>query len=290
MIARPRPRPSLEPLPKVSPWSLIRYSSQSPRVLASRPMLPSPAASSEGDLYGCTGRSGPPWAKTPFMGELAPILVLSLTAMLNPTLLAAVTLMMLLPETKRLMLGYLLGSYLTSISVGLIVVFALHDTGSFSTARNTLTPVEDLVFGAIALIVGLVLRSDVGERRRRQQEKPQREAWPQRLLGRGSPRVAFAVGALLSFPGASYLVALNRIAHLDEGAGIAVALVVLFCLVQQLLLEAPLVGYAVSPERTQRAVDGFRRWLREKGRQTASAGAAAIGLLLLLRGLLELVL
>jgi hypothetical protein len=37
-------------------------------------------------------------------------------------------------------------------------------------------------------------------------------------------------------------------------------------------------------------VDAFRRWLREKGRQTAAAGAVAIGLLLLARGLLELVL
>ncbi|MFL5897145.1 MAG: GAP family protein [Solirubrobacterales bacterium] len=225
------------------------------------------------------------------MGDLATILVLAFSAMLNPTLLAAVTLMMLLPETKRLMLGYLLGSYLTSISLGLLIVFSLHDSGSVETARNTLTPAEDIVLGTIALIVGLVLRSDRGERRRKQkEEEPKRESWPQRLLGRGSAKVAFAVGAVLSFPGASYLVALDRIAHLDAGAGAAAALVICFCLVQQVLLEAPLIGYAVSPEWTQRAVDRFSRWLREKGRQTAAAGAVVIGLLLLLRGLLELVL
>lgn len=224
------------------------------------------------------------------MGDLTTFIVLALTAMLNPTLLAAVTLMMVLQDTKRLMLGYLLGSYLTSISVGLLIAFSFHDSAGVSTARNTLTPAEDLVFGAIALIVGLVLRSDLGEERRRRKKESEKESWPQRLLGRGDPRVAFAVGALLSFPGASYLVALNRLVHLDPGTGATVLLVVLFCMIQALFLELPLVGYAVSPERTQRGVDGFRRWLREKGRRTAAAGAVVIGLLLLVRGLLELVL
>ncbi|HWN72637.1 MAG TPA: hypothetical protein VNN15_02385, partial [Solirubrobacterales bacterium] len=79
------------------------------------------------------------------MGDLGTFIVLALTAMLNPTLLAAVTLMMVLQDTKRLMLGYLLGSYLTSISVGLLIAFSFHDSSGVSTARNTLTPAEDLV-------------------------------------------------------------------------------------------------------------------------------------------------
>lgn len=224
------------------------------------------------------------------MGDLVSFIGLSLTAMLNPTLLAAVTVMMLLPETKRLMLGYLLGSYLTSIAAGLLIAFSFHGSGGVELAQNTLTPAQDLVFGAIAVIIGLVLRSDVGEERRRRKQESAKESWPQRLLGRGSPKVAFAVGALLSFPGASYLVGLNRLVHLDPGAGATVLLVVLFCLIQAVFLEAPLIGYAISPERTQRAVDGFRRWLSEKGRETAAAGAIVIGLLLLVRGLLELVL
>lgn len=224
------------------------------------------------------------------MGDFVSFIALSLTAMLNPTLLAAATVMMLLPETKRLMLGYLLGSYLTSISVGLLIAFSFHGSGSVESARTTLSPAEDLVFGAIALIVGLVLRSDFGEERRRRKKESAKEPWAQRMLGGGSAKVAFAIGALLSFPGASYLVALNRLVHLNPGVPATVFLVVLFCVIQALFLELPLVGYAVSPQRTQRAVDGFRRWLQEKGRQTAAAGAIAIGLLLLLRGLLELLL
>jgi Sap-like sulfolipid-1-addressing protein len=224
------------------------------------------------------------------VGDLVSFLALSLTAMVNPTLLAATTVMMLLPETKRLMLGYLLGSYLTSIASGLLIAFTFHDSSGVETAQTTLTPAEDLVFGAIALTVGLVLRSDFGEERRQRKRESAREPWAQRMLGRGSPRVAFAIGALLSFPGASYLVALNRLVHLDPGVGATVFLVVLFCVIQALLLEVPLIGYAISPERTQRAVDNFRRWLSERGRIAGAGVAIVVGILLLVRGTLELVL
>lgn len=228
------------------------------------------------------------------MGDLATIFVLALAAMFNPTLLAAATLMMLLPETKSLMLGYLLGAYLTSISLGLLIVFSLQGSGSVSLARNTLTPGEDFVFGAIAVVLGLVLRSErsdrIRERRRRRKREAERESLPERLLGRGSSRIAFVVGALLTLPGASYLVALNRMARLDAGTLATVLLVIAFCLVQQLLLELPLIGYAVDPERTETAVQRFRAWIAEKGRETAANGAIAIGLLLWLRGALELLL
>jgi hypothetical protein len=224
------------------------------------------------------------------VGDLVSFIGLSLTAMLNPTLLAAVTVMMLLPDPKRLMLGYLLGSYLTSISLGLLIAFSLHGSGSVESARTTFTPAEDLVFGAIVLIVGLVLRSELGEERRKRKKESAKESWPERMLGRGSAKIAFAIGAVLSFPGASYLVALNRLVHLDPGTGATVFLVVLFCLIQAIFLELPLVGYAFSPERTEERVAAFRDWLARKGRQTAATGAVVIGALLLLRGLLELVL
>lgn len=230
------------------------------------------------------------------MGDLGGIFAFALLAAVNPTLLAATTVMMLLPGTKRLMFGYLLGAYLTSISTGLLVVFTLHDTGSVESARRTFTPAEDLVFGAIALTVAFVLGSGRGaelrERRRQRKEEqgPRKEPWPQRMLGRGSAQVSFAVGAVLSFPGASYLAGLSRIADLEEGAAASALLVLAFCLVQQLLLEVPLVGYALAPQRTQRGVEAFREWIARNGRRAAAIVAGTIGALLVIRGALELIL
>jgi hypothetical protein len=230
------------------------------------------------------------------MGDLGTIFLLALLSMANPTLLAAVTVMMLLPNTKRLMLGYLLGAYLTSISLGMLIVFSLHGSSSVSTAKHTLSPIEDIVIGAIALLVGFVLRSGrdeaLRERRRRGKEAKEGDApkksWPERMLGRGSARVTFAVGVVLTFPGVSYLTALDRMAKLDAGTAETALLVIGFCLVQQMLLELPLIGYAVAPEWTQSAVEGFRSWLGRNGRRAAAMVAFGVGALLVLRGVVTL--
>ena len=230
------------------------------------------------------------------MSDLGSIFALSLLAMFTPTLLAAVTVMMLLPNPKRLMLGYLLGAYLTSITAGLLIVFSLHGSAGVSTAKHTLGPIEDIVVGLVALLVAYVLGtgrdSPLQERRRRRKEKKEegepRESWPERMLGRGSARVTFAVGVVLTFPGVSYLTALDRMAKLDAGVAPTVLLVVGFCLIQQLLLEVPLLGYTFAPEQTQDRVTRFRAWLGRNGRRMGVMFAAVIGGLLVLRGLVTL--
>ena len=127
-------------------------------------------------------------------------------------------------------------------------------------------------------------------RRRRKGEEASRESLPERLLGRGSARITFAVGAALTLPGASYLVALNRMAQLHTGTTATAALVVAFCLVQLTFLELPLIGYAFGPEWTQGAVTRFRAWIATNAERVIGNGAIAIGALLLLRGALELLL
>lgn len=228
------------------------------------------------------------------MGDLGSIFGLALLAMFNPTLLAAVTIMMLLPSTKKLMVGYLLGAYLTSITVGLLIVFTLSGSSSVESARHTLSPVEDLVIGAIALLVGYVLLSGhadrLSERRRRHKEARggPKESLPERLLGRGSARVTFAVGVVLSFPGVSYLTALDRMSKLSASDAELVLLVVGFCLMQQILLELPLIGYTFAPDWTKDAVARFRSWLGRSGRRAGGYFALAIGAALILRGVLTL--
>jgi Protein of unknown function (DUF2910). len=226
------------------------------------------------------------------VGDLGSIIGLSLLAMFNPTLLAAVTVMMLLPNPKKLMLGYLLGAYLTSISLGLAIVFSLHGSGSVESSKHTISPLEDIVVGLIALIVGFVLKTgraaELRERRQRRKAGEKKQSLPERLLGRGSARVTFAVGVVLTFPGVSYLAALDRMAKLDWATLPTALLVVGFCVMQQMLLELPLVGYAVAPDWTQDAVVRFRDWLGRNGRRVAANGAVVIGVLLLGRGLITL--
>ncbi|HVY96834.1 MAG TPA: GAP family protein [Solirubrobacterales bacterium] len=230
------------------------------------------------------------------MHDVIAIILLALVVMFTPTLLAAVTVMMLLPNPKRLMLGYLLGAYLTSITCGMLAVFSLDGTGSVSTTQS-MGPWEDLGLGALALLVAFVLGTDrdapLQERRQQRKEAKEaaggaKESWPERMLGRGSARVTFAVGVVLTFPGVSYLVAMDRIAGLDLPAVPTALIVIAFCVVQLTFLEVPLLGYAFAPERTKEAVEGFRAWLASHGRRAAVRVAAVVGALLVLRGVIEL--
>jgi Sap, sulfolipid-1-addressing protein len=233
--------------------------------------------------------------------ELPSIFALSVVSIFNPTLLAALTVMLLLPSPKRLMFGYLLGAYTTSIAVGMVVVFSLHDSSAASTAKKTISPVEDIVVGVIVLLVAFVLRTgrDQPFQQRRRAKKAAKlkakadagkptESLPLRLLGKGDPRVTFVVGAILSFPGVSYLTALDKIAKLNPGTVETVLLVVGFCLMQQLFLEVPLLGFVFAPERTKDTVTRFRVWMGHSGRSAAVIGAAVIGVILVARGLITL--
>jgi hypothetical protein len=229
--------------------------------------------------------------------DLVDVFVLSLVAMLNPTLLAAVTVLLLLPNPRRLMLGYVLGAYTTSITVGLVIAFTLQGSSFEGTSRHTIGPGQDIAIGVIMLVVAWVLRGGhderLRERRRRHKDAKQgdadpKEPWVQRLLGRGSPRITYVVGILLSFPGVSYLAALSHIGALDPGTVPTILLVISFCVVQLLLIEVPLLGYAFAPERTRNAVASFRAWLAQNGRRVAIIGAAVLGILLIVRGVVTL--
>src|SRR5437879_3540329 len=93
------------------------------------------------------------------MGDVVSVFLLSLWVMINPTLLAAVTVMLLTPNPKRLMVGFLLGAYVVSIGLGLAFVFTLQGSGAQSTSRHKVSPVEDLVVGILALAIAWVLRT-----------------------------------------------------------------------------------------------------------------------------------
>ncbi len=220
---------------------------------------------------------------------MADIFLLALAAALNPTLVAASTLMMVLPNPRKLMVGYLLGALMTSVTLGLVIVFGSEDSSAVGTTKRTLSPVATMVLGALALIGASVLgghRRDHAERKRPKKDKgPPR--W-QRALGRGSPRVTFLVGAMLTLPGAAYLAGLIRIDRLNAATAPTVLLILAFNLIMLALLEVPLICFVVAPDRTPRAIDGAKAWIQPRARRFAVTALSVIGALLIIKGLIEL--
>jgi hypothetical protein len=219
------------------------------------------------------------------------VLLFSLTAMANPTLVAATTVMLLLPSPKRLMLGYLLGALLTSITLGLVIVFTLKDSSLISTGKRTINPAEDFAFGAILLVIAFVVESGRVSRLRERRKRSKTDSAPprwQQALGRGSPRVTFVVGVVLTLPGASYLAALSSIIRLDPGTAPTVLLVLMVNLIMLAFLELPLLGFAIAPDWTTATIERAKAWFRRNGARALVIGTATIGSLLIVRGVITI--
>lgn len=225
---------------------------------------------------------------------MSDVILLSLTASLNPTLVAAVTVMLLLNRPAKLMGGYLIGALMTSITLGIIIVFSFSNSSATNTTENTISPTVDIALGAIALLIAFVLYTGrvarLKERRReRKAAKPDKgpPRW-QRELDKGSARVTFIVGALLTLPGASYLAGLHSIHKLHDSTATTVLLVIGFNLVMLWLIEVPLVCFVVAPDWTPRAIERAKAWVSRHAETFAIRGFAAVGTLLVIKGIIGL--
>jgi hypothetical protein len=215
---------------------------------------------------------------------------LSLTAALNPTLLAAVTVMLTLLSPKRLLSGYLVGAVVTSITCGLVLVFALNGSSTSSSAKHTVNPILDIALGAVILLIAFVVGTGRDKRRRARTARKREEAktkpaprW-KRQLSKGSARDTFLVGVLLSFPGASYIAGMDLLSKQKISTAETVLAVIGFNLIMLLLLELPLLGYATKPAWTADRVARFNSWLSRSGGRAALIGAVVLGVVMIGRG------
>src|SRR4051794_7331130 len=122
--------------------------------------------------------------------DLGVVVGLALLAMLNPSLVAATTVMLLVPRPKSLMLSYLLGAYTTAMTVGLVIVFTLQGSSFASTAKRTVSPAEQIAVGAILLLVAFILQTkrDAPARGRRRRKEAKARASEARAAGRAPAR------------------------------------------------------------------------------------------------------
>ena len=223
------------------------------------------------------------------------VFLLSLLAALNPVLVGASTVMLLLPNPKLLMLGYLLGALMTSITLGLVIVFALKDSSTVSTTENTISPAVDLALGAILLIAAFVLGTGRDKRiaeRRQKRKGPKEDKGPprwQQALSKGSARTTFVVGALLTLPGGSYLAGLDQIEKQKLSTSATVLTVVGFNLIMLMLLELPLLGFVVAPDWTPGAVERSKAWFSRNGHKAAVIALTALGSALVIKGIVGFV-
>lgn len=155
--------------------------------------------------------------------------------------------------------------------------------------------------GSVSIIVGLVgllfswlLVSHRGRAvidswrsrhpRHHKPEEYEGPSWVERRLDRATIRIAFLVGAGINLPGPFYLLALGDIATGGYGSTEQLALILLFNAIMFLLLEVPLVGYLLDPEKTAAAVASFGTWLNANGLRIVGALIGVFSASLVLQG------
>jgi hypothetical protein len=220
------------------------------------------------------------------VSPLAEYVLLALASIFWPLLITIVVIVLRTAHPVRLLAAFLAGGLLATISVGLALVFSFDGSGLLSEDRSTVDPVVNLVVGSLAIIAAFVVWRLEARPREGNPEKP-KGGKTERYVE--NARLAFLAGLLLNvLPGLFPFVALKNIAEGDYSAAVNVVLVVVFYLVMFVSVEIPLVSYLVAPEQTVRTVQRLNDWLDRNARKVAALVLAAVGLYLVVRGLLQL--
>jgi hypothetical protein len=212
------------------------------------------------------------------------IFLLGLAAAVYPQLLAVVVLILTRPNPKPLLWACYAGSLSVSVGAGIAILAVFRSRGTIAgTSSHRLGPAAYLALGTIALALAVFIASRRG--RDRAGTAARRKSRAELALKDGSLAVGFVVGALLALPGPFDLLALGRLARGDYTAIAAGALIVAFALIKFVLIEIPILGYAVDPDGTTERVARFSGWMHANKLVAMAAAVAVIGLLLIGRGL-----
>ena len=223
------------------------------------------------------------------------ILALAVAAVFDPVLAGAAALMLLLPNPKRMMFGFVLGALLTSIPIGLVIVFALQGSKAVSTTKHKIDPALNISVGLVVLVICVMVATGLWQQlsdRRNKRKGPPKDKGPsrmQRALDKGSPKLTFCVGAVYeAMPSVIFLAAMHAIVKVNTRTVPTVALVVLICLAQLALVLLPLISFVVAPTWTPNALARAKAWLTRDSRKLTVVATAVIGIWLLVRGLVAL--
>jgi hypothetical protein len=214
---------------------------------------------------------------------------------LEPFRLGMTLLMINRPRPLLQLLAFLIGGFAMGTAVGVIVLFVLRP--ALGSAHFTLPRVQ-IVVGAVVLVNAALVGTGViggrpGKRddgsTHRTEKAPGPIATRTRALINGrSLWTAGVAGLGMALPSIDYLAALALIAASGAAAGTQVGALLLFNVVAFGLVEIPLIGYLVAPERTPAALAALHERLKSRGRRGFAMLLAVVGCVLLGAGLVGL--
>ena len=231
------------------------------------------------------------------------LLLLAIAVNFEPTRVALVAIMISGPHPVRQTLTFLTCAFGLGALVGLLVLFMI-DIRSFGSDHFNSSIIQ-IGIGTLMMIGAVAIGTNIaGKWRARRKPDQVIDAKDNQISPATSPtglkQVATrvhgqlhgkkswfsgAAGLILALPTGEYLalLALIAVSNVTETAKASALFVFLF--VANLGSAIPLVSYLIAPIKTRTAVERFNNWVLARTRRQVSAVLAAVGLCLIVTGI-----
>jgi hypothetical protein len=217
---------------------------------------------------------------------LLQLLPLALAAAFWPILLAVVLVALQAPQPAKLLVCFLIGGLITTVTIGLVIIDALSGTSLAASDGSSAGPAFDIALGALALILAYVMKRR--EKPPPAPDSPKEESKTNKriedMLERGAIW-AFVAGIVLDIvPSPFALSAYRIIAELDYSLAETVLVLLGFYLIVFVFIELPLIGYLVATEHAVAWTARFNAWLTRSWYRLAIYALLVAGIYLIAKG------
>lgn len=218
---------------------------------------------------------------------LLELAVLAVLSAFWPTLLLVDILAFQTPKPERVLVAFLAGGLVSTLTIGTLLVVKLQDASFLTRSRTTTDPVVNIVLGCLAFAAAWALARTGGRTPKHSEAKHSTRL--ERAIRRGAP-IAFVAGLIVNIvPGVFPLIAIKDIAELDYTAAASFGVLFAFYLVMFAFIEIPIGGYLFAPARTETRVTEFNAWLGANARRLGVWALLLGGTYLTVRGIVQLV-
>ncbi|MGV0812618.1 GAP family protein [Mycolicibacterium boenickei] len=226
------------------------------------------------------------------------VLGLAIAVNFEPIRLGLITVALGRPRPALQLMAFLSGSFLMSVTAGLVVLFLVRPgmlgAPQFSTAK------VQIVFGVLAVLAAAVLASKkkLGQFSRTPDaavttggppppDQPRAVGFVtsrvKGLVGGSSPWFSGAMGLAIALPSIDYLALLVLIATSGATASIQLGLLITFVAVANAVVAIPIASFLVAPAATRARLEAMRAWVHSRTRRDvalilAVAGTALVAL------------
>lgn len=215
-------------------------------------------------------------------------LALALAASIYPPAVAAVIALGRGAEVRSRVFAFVLAAGLVTYAVGALILYALVELGA--TGSHHLTPgaALDIALGVLLMLLALRLHR---KRPDPTAAAPTAGATPSKIERYlQSRRLAFVLGIVLYvLPSPIYIGAVKAIADANLSTSDELASLLAVVAVMLWMVELPMLMLLVVPDRAADTLERINLWFARHGRTLAIAAAIAVGVYLIVKGLIQLI-